>query len=122
MGGNYEWRPEQVRQYAPKNAPIATKARHSDGDLLDQSGQKIIALLQQAAISSNEACDRANRLAGELSLQLHAAEDRINQLQSQIEQVRDRAGRAEKWLVRIYDDIADKFLSRKGRSQRASSQ
>jgi hypothetical protein len=39
---------------------------HSDGDPLDQSGEKIIALLQHAAISSNEACDRANRQAGEL--------------------------------------------------------
>src|SRR5262245_31280916 len=104
--------PAQVRQYAPKKNPT-TVPPHSDGDPLDQSAEKIIALLQHAAISSNEARDRANRQAGELSLRLHDAEDRFNQLQAQIEQVRDRAVRAEKWLVRIYDEIQEKFFLHK---------
>lgn len=116
--------PEQVRHYAPKKNPAAanTVPPHNDGDLLDQSGEKVIALLRQAAIYSNEACDRANRQAGELSLRLHAAEDRINQLQAQIEQVRARAVRAEQWLVHIYDEIEEKFFSRTGRSQQAPNQ
>jgi hypothetical protein len=90
--------PEQVRQFAPKkNPPIAPKAEppRSDGDPLDQSGEAIVAILQHAAALSNETCDRADRLAGKLSLELHVAEDRINQLQGQIEQVQERAARAE---------------------------
>jgi len=116
--------PEQVRHYAPKKNPAVanTEPPHNDGDLLDQSGEKVIALLRQAAISSHEACDRANRQAGELSLRLHAAEDRINQLQAQIEQVRARAMNAEKWLVRIYDEIEERFFSRKARPQQTPNQ
>ena len=38
---------------------------------------------------------------GKLSLQLHVAEGRINQLQAAIEQAQDRAARAEKWLARF---------------------
>jgi hypothetical protein len=49
--------PEQVRQFAPKEMPPLVPKEgppRSDGDLLDQSGQAIVALLQQAANLSNE--------------------------------------------------------------------
>ena len=82
----------------------------SDGDPLDQSGQAIVALLQQAATLSNESCDRAMGLARKLSLQLHAAEGRIDQLQAGIKQCQDRAERAEKWLNRIYQEIEEKLI------------
>jgi hypothetical protein len=117
--------PEQVRQFAPKkHSPIAPKAEppRGDGDLLDQSGEAILALLQHAATLSNETCDRADRLTGKLSLELHVAEDRINQLQAEIEQVQERAARAEKWLIHIYEEIKEKLLSRRAGSQQASRQ
>jgi hypothetical protein len=79
---------------APKEGPP-----RSDGDPLDQSGQAIVALLQQAATLSNETCDRANGLAGRLSLQLHVAEGRINELEADIEQSRDRAAQLQMWLA-----------------------
>ena len=100
--------PEQVRQFAPKEMPPLVPKEgppRSDGDLLDQSGQAIVALLQQAANLSNETSDRAMGLARKFALQLHAAEGRINELEADIEQSRDRAARAEKWLTRIYQEI-----------------
>ena len=105
--------PEQVRQYAPKGKPPPAPEEgspRSGGDSLDQSGQAIVVLVQQAANLSNETCDRANELAGKLSLQLHVAEDRINQLQGEIEQAQGRAARAEKWLTRIYQEIEEKLI------------
>jgi hypothetical protein len=116
--------PEQVRQFAPKKYPPPAPEKeppHCNGDdPLDQTGQAIVVLLENATISSRQAIDRANALAGELSLQLHVAEERINQLQAEIEQVRSRAARAEEWLLRIYQEIEEKLLSRKRGSQQAS--
>ncbi|SRR6266508_482921 len=109
--------PEQVLQFAPKEKPP-----RNDGDPLDQSGQAIVALLQQAANLSNDNCDRAMGLAHKLSIQLRAAEDRINQLQAEVEQFQDRAARAEKWLFRIYKEIEEKLISPRAGSQQASRQ
>ncbi|HZN31700.1 MAG TPA: hypothetical protein VFB68_02080 [Xanthobacteraceae bacterium] len=107
--------PEQVLQFAPKEKPP-----RNDGDPLDQSGQAIVTLLQQAANLSNENCDRAMGLAHKLSIQLRAAEDRINHLQTELEQSLDRTARAEKWLMRIYQEIEEKLISPRGSSQQAS--
>ena len=48
--------------------------------------------------------------ARNLSLQLHAAEGRIDQLQAELERCQDRAARAEKWLTRIYQEIEEKLI------------
>src|SRR5262245_24302289 len=113
--------PEQVRRFAPKKYPPSPKEEASlrDRDPLDQTGEAIVALLENASISSKQALDRANALAGELSLRLHAAEERINQLQAEIEQARLRADRAEEWMIRIYQEIEERLLSRKRDSQQA---
>jgi hypothetical protein len=105
--------PEQVRQYAPKGKlPIEPKEAppRGDGDVLDQAGQAIVGLLQHAAQLSNETSNRAMEQARKLSHQLHAAAGRIDQLQAEIEQVEGRAGRAEKWLTRIYQEIEEKLI------------
>ena len=104
--------PEQIRQIASKEKPLAPKEGppRSDGDPLDQSGQAIVALLQQAATLSNETRDRAMGLARKLPLQLHAADGHIDQLQAEIKQCQDRAERAEKWLNRIYQEIEEKLI------------
>ena len=105
--------PEQVRQFAPKEKPPPAPKEgppRSDGDSLDQSGQAIVVLVQEAVNLSNETCDRAMEQARKLSHQLHAAEGRIDQLQAEIEQVQGRAARAEKWLTRIYQEIEEKLI------------
>src|SRR5262249_23522083 len=48
-----------------------------------------------------ENCDRAMKLAHKLSMQLRAAEERISQLEAEVELFRDRAARAEGWLQTI---------------------
>ena len=104
--------PEQVRQFAPKEKPPPAPKEgppRSDGDVLDEVGQAILGLLQHAAKVSNEACDRAMGAADKLSIRLRDAEDRVNQLQSELEQCRDRAKRAEDWLQRIYQEIEEKL-------------
>src|SRR6266436_983183 len=70
--------PEQVIEFAPKGGP------RSHGTLVEEAGQAIIAKLQKAAELSNENCDRAMKLAHKLSMELRAAEDRVNQLEAEV--------------------------------------
>jgi hypothetical protein len=107
--------PEQIVQLPPKE-----RSPRGDGDALDQSGEAIVALLQQAANLSNESCDRAMSLAHRLSIQLRAAEDRIKHLQAELQQFQDRSARAEKWLSRIYQEIEQKLISPRANSQQAA--
>jgi replicative superfamily II helicase len=104
---------EQVVQFSKE------KSARGDGDGLDQSGEAIVALLQQAANLANENCDRAMSLAHKLSIQLRAAEDRVKHLQAELQQSQDRSARAEKWLNRIYREIEDKLISPRTNSQAA---
>ena len=97
--------PEQVIEFAPKGGP------RSHGTLAEEAGQAIIAKLQKAADLSNENCDRAMMLAHKLSMQLRAAEDRINQLEAEVELFRDRAVRAERWLQTIQKEIEEKLIA-----------
>jgi hypothetical protein len=95
MDENLADRPEQVIAFAPKGGP------RSHGTLVEEAGEAIIAKLQKAADLSNENCDRAMKLAHKLSMELRAAEDRINQLEAEVELFRHRAVRAEYWLQTI---------------------
>ena len=72
-----------------------------DSNPMDHSGNAILAMLQKAADLSSDNCDRARTMANELSRQLRATENRINQLETEIEDFRDRAVRAETWLQLI---------------------
>ena len=105
MDENHADTPEQVIEFAPKGGP------RSHGTLVDEAGEAIIAKLQKAADLSNENCDRAMKLAHKLSMQLRAAEDRINQLEAEVELFRDRAVRAERWLQTIQKEIEEKLIA-----------
>jgi hypothetical protein len=97
--------PEQVLEFAPK------KKGRIDGDPLEQSGLAIVAMLQKAADLSNDARERAEAVADELSRDLRAAEDRINQLATEIEYFQNRAVRAETWLQLIRKEIEEKLIA-----------
>jgi hypothetical protein len=58
---------------------------------------------RRAAELANETCDRAIKLPHKLSLELRAVEDRINQLEAEVQLFRDRAARAyfHPWMWRI---------------------
>jgi hypothetical protein len=79
--------PRRVLEFAPK------RIRSVDDDVADHTGGAIVARLRQAA--------------GEF----HAAEDRIDQLQTEIEQVENRAVRAEAWLQVIRQEIEEKLIA-----------
>ena len=97
--------PEQVVKFEPKARP------RSYDTPLDEAGQAIIAKIQRAADLANENCDRAMKLAHKLSMQLRAAEDRINQLEAEVELLRDRAARAEGWLQTVQKEIEEKLIA-----------
>ena len=49
-------------------------------------------------------------MAQKLSHQLRAAEQRITDLEAEVERHRDRAERAEQWLHKVYSEIEDRFI------------
>jgi hypothetical protein len=96
--------PEQVGELAPE------EKRREDSDPTDRCGRGVIAMIHKAANLRNDSCDRAMTLAREISVQLRAAEDRINQLQAEIEHFRYRAARAEGWLQVIQKEIEERLI------------
>jgi hypothetical protein len=97
--------PEQVMKFVPKERPLGY------GTALEEVGHAIIAKVQKAAELSTENCDRAMKLAHKLSLQLRAAEERISQLEAEVELFRDRAARVEGWLQTIQKEIEEKLIA-----------
>ena len=97
--------PEQVLNFVPKKWP------NSYGAQVEEVGQAIVRKVQRAADLSTENCDRAMALAHKLSMQLRTAEDRISQLESEVELFRDRAARAERWLQTIQNEIEEKLIA-----------
>jgi hypothetical protein len=91
-------------------APVRAEKVSNDQDPLDQAGQSIIGLLQQAATTAKENCGHALRVAHGLSLQLRAAEDQIKTLETELRHFQERAVRAENWLQRISREIEMKFF------------
>ena len=97
--------PEQVLRFVPTERP------RRYGPVVEEAGEAIIAKIQKAAELSNENCDRAMKLAHKLAMQLRAAEERINQLEAEVELFRDRAARAEGWLQTIQKEIEEKLIA-----------
>jgi hypothetical protein len=95
---------ESVVPFAPKNAAS------SDADQLDRAGQTILQLLHKAAGVAEENSRYALDMAQKLSHQLRAAEDRVAELEAEVQLYRDKADRAEQWLHKVYTEIEDRFL------------
>jgi hypothetical protein len=90
-------------------APVPVSVR-DDADQLDQAGQSILQLLDSAASVAEENSQRTLNMAQKLSYHLHAAEDRIAELEAEAATYQQRAERAEQWLHRVYAEIEDRFL------------
>ena len=88
-----------------------TPKQDSYGAQVQEVGQAIVTKIQRAADLSNKNCDRALALAHKLSMQLRTAEDRISQLEAEVELFRDRAVRAERWLQTIQNEIEEKLIA-----------
>ena len=107
---------ETVVPFAP--APRGQADAHM---VADDSGRTIIAMLQKAVDMAKEDCARAMDLAHKLSFQLRAAEERARDLEAEAAHFRDRAARAEAWLMRIHKEVEQTFFQRKEREQRQPS-
>ena len=97
--------PNKSLKIVPKERP------RSYAPLVEEAGEAIIAKIKKAADLSNENCDRAIKVAHKLSMELRAAEDRINQLEAEVELFRHRAVRAERWLQAIQKEIEEKLIA-----------
>ena len=97
--------PPELLAHAPKQ-----NSQH-ETDVVDQAGHRIVALLREAADISAENVERAMTMAHKTSMELRAAEDRIAQLEAQIELLRDRATRAERWLETIRQEIEGRLIA-----------
>src|SRR6202043_3051153 len=51
-------------------------------------------------------------------IQLRAAEERARELEAEAAHFRDRAGRAEAWLLRIHNEVENTFFQKKDRESR----
>ena len=100
-GGAYEF--NFVVPFAPKNATS------NDADQLDRAGQTILKLLHKAAGVAEANSQRALEMAQKFSHQLRAAENRIAELEAEVEIYQEKSERAEWWLHKIYTEIEDRF-------------
>jgi hypothetical protein len=92
-----------VVPFAPKNAAS------NDADQLDRAGQTILKLLHKAAGVAEANSQHALEMAQKLSHQLRAAENRIAELEAEVEIYQEKSERAELWLHKIYMEIEDRF-------------
>jgi hypothetical protein len=91
-------------------APGSKGSVPDSGDPVEKSGQEIVGLIKEAAETSRTICEQATSSAEKLSHQLHAAEDKIKELELDARHYCDRAIRAEKWLARIRGEIEGRFF------------
>src|SRR5215475_8900167 len=86
------------------------KPKPGDG-LIDQTGQALLALIDDAANLSKENVERAMTMAHRVSLELRAAEERIRELEAEVERLESRATRAEQWIGTIKKEIEDTLIA-----------
>ena len=61
---------------------------------------------------------RATDVANRLSFQLHAAEERVREAEAEVAHFRERATRAEAWLLRIHNEAEQLFFQKNEREPR----
>jgi len=101
--------PEAAIPYAPSRK---SGAQSDAGDSVENAGQAVIGLLNQAVEAADANTKHALDVALKLSHQLQAAEARIAQLETDLTYYKERAARAEQWLNYISSEIEQNFLRR----------
>jgi hypothetical protein len=102
--------PEQVRKFAPKRKSRNDGKARNDNNATDEAGEALIAMLHEAARLSDDNRRRLTSLVDDLSRQMQAAEDRISDLEQELEHFRARAARAEEWLLVIEKEIEQRLM------------
>jgi hypothetical protein len=86
-------------------------AASKDASQLDSAGQAILNLLHRAAGAAEANSRKALETAQNLSSQLRAAEDRIVELEAEVQHYRGKSERAEEWLSQISTEIEDRLIT-----------
>jgi hypothetical protein len=94
----------EIVQFAPNQ-------KRGELEPIDQAGHALIGLLKEAAHISKDNVQRAMTMAHRLSLELRSAEDRIRELEAEVEYLESRATRAEQWLETIKKEIEDTLIA-----------
>jgi hypothetical protein len=105
--------PNALVPFAPK-----PKGQPATNFVADDSGRTIIALLQKASEKTKEDSARATDVANRLSFQLRAAEERVREAEAEVAHFRERATRAEAWLLRIHNEAEQLFFQKNEREPR----
>ena|SRR6266446_4511094 len=100
-------------------APTTRKTASNDGDQLDAAGQAILKLLHKAAGVAEANSQHALDMAQKLSHQLRAAENRIAELEAQVQLYKEKGDRAERWLHKVYTEIEEGFIRRQEEKRRS---
>ena len=96
----------------PSTEVVRLKQRpRAELEPIDQAGHAVIGLLQKAADIAEENVERAMTVAHRLSLELRTAEDRIRELEGEVERLESRATRAAQWLGTIKKEIQDTLIA-----------
>jgi uncharacterized protein YlxW (UPF0749 family) len=97
---------------SPSNQPTR-KPREITGidHQSDSVGQAILGLLHTAADETETGTRQALETAQKLLDQLHAAQERIADLEAEVRLYREKARRAEGWLGRISTEIEDRLIN-----------
>jgi hypothetical protein len=67
--------------------------------------------LHRAAGAAEANSRKALETAHKLSSQLRAAEDRLAELEAEVQLYREKSERADQWLSKISNEIEDRFIS-----------
>src|SRR5262249_41563561 len=86
-------------------------AASKDASQLDSAGEAILKLLHKAASAAETNSRRALETAQKLSIQLRAAEDRIAELEAEIQHYREKSEGAEDGGRKISREIEDRFVN-----------
>jgi hypothetical protein len=86
-------------------------AASNDASQLDSAGQAILKLLHRAAGAAEANSRQALETEQKLSNQLRAAEDRIAELEAEVQHYREKVDRAEEWLRKISMEIEERLIT-----------
>jgi cell fate (sporulation/competence/biofilm development) regulator YmcA (YheA/YmcA/DUF963 family) len=92
-----------------------------NGDQVDSAAHVILKLLHKAAGAAEANSRQALETAQQLSTQLHAARNRIGELEAEVQLYREKSERAEEWLRRIAAEIENRLIDEPEEQQRQST-
>jgi cell fate (sporulation/competence/biofilm development) regulator YmcA (YheA/YmcA/DUF963 family) len=93
----------------------------NDAGQLDSAGQAILKLLHKAAGTAEANSRKALETAQRLSSQLHTAQERIAELEREVQHYREKSERAEEWLSKISAEIEDRLINQPQEKRRQVS-